>query len=215
VNKRDLKADLELCSRARDIPGLHGYKADEHGAIWSAQHNWRGYGPQIMATSTCKDGYLTVRLTTKGKRKKYRVHRLVCMAFNGLPESGQVVRHLNGDKIDNRPGNLKWGTHKENEADAVRMGEKATGERNGAVKYSERVAAGVKKWLRENPERIKRGESHYAALLTNKQAEELQKRHRVGERVCDLAREFNLNYYTAYAICKGRRYRRCGKGCVV
>jgi len=215
MNKRDLKADLELCNKAKEIPGLEGYKADANGNIWSTDSNWRGYGIRQMQPSLDKHGYLKVRLTINGKRKKFSVHRLVCMAFYGLPSEDQVVRHLNGNKVDNRVSNLAWGTRKENEADAVRLKEKATGERNGAVKYSERVAAGVKKWLRENPERIKRGESHYAALLTNKQAEELQKRHRVGERVCDLAREFNLNYYTAYAICKGRRYRRCGKRGVV
>jgi hypothetical protein len=56
-----------------------------------------------------------------GKRFIYRirgrcvkVHRLVCEAFNGPPEPGQVCMHLNENSADNRPENLAWGTQKEN-----------------------------------------------------------------------------------------------------
>ena len=203
---RDLKADLELCNKAVEIPGILGYKADLQGNIWSVEHNWRGYGERILTPEIDQHGYFRVRITKDGKRRKYAVHRLVCMAFHGLPKPGDVTRHLNGVKTDNRPENLAWGTPQENEMDAIRLGEKAKGERNGAVKYKDRVRAGIRKWVEENPDKIRRGEHCYNALLSNKQAAELRKRHLKGERVCDLAREFGLNYYTAYPICKGRRY---------
>lgn len=44
-------------------------------------------------------------------------HRLVAIKKYGKLEKGQVVRHLNGDKTDNRPENLVTGTHKENHTD--------------------------------------------------------------------------------------------------
>lgn len=49
------------------------------------------------------------------RRKTYKVHRLVCEAFNGpSPFPGAVVMHIDEDYRNNRPGNLKWGTQKEN-----------------------------------------------------------------------------------------------------
>ena len=46
--------------------------------------------------------------------KTLKVHRLVCEAFNGQPQKGQVCMHLNENATDNKPENLSWGTQKEN-----------------------------------------------------------------------------------------------------
>ena len=50
-----------------------------------------------------------------GLRKTFKVHRLVCEAFHGpQPFDGAVVMHIDDDPANNRPGNLKWATQKEN-----------------------------------------------------------------------------------------------------
>lgn len=54
------------------------------------------------------------RMTIQYKGKTYKVHRLVCEAFNGPQPDGSVCIHINEDYTDNRPENLKWGTQKEN-----------------------------------------------------------------------------------------------------
>lgn len=46
--------------------------------------------------------------------KTQKVHRLVCEAFNGPPQDGQVCMHLDEKSANNRPENLAWGTQKEN-----------------------------------------------------------------------------------------------------
>jgi hypothetical protein len=46
--------------------------------------------------------------------KTLKVHRLVCEAFNGPPQPGQICMHLNENSADNRPENLAWGTQQEN-----------------------------------------------------------------------------------------------------
>jgi hypothetical protein len=87
-----------------------------------------------MPESLDQDGYpvVLVRVASR-KRRNLRVHRAVCEAFHGpKPSPDHLVRHLDGDKANNVPTNVVWGTHAENEADAVRMGEKATGHRSGA-----------------------------------------------------------------------------------
>lgn len=45
----------------------------------------------------------------------YKIHRLICEAFNGSsPFEGAVVMHVDENAANNRPENLKWGTQKEN-----------------------------------------------------------------------------------------------------
>lgn len=46
--------------------------------------------------------------------KTAKVHRLVCEAFNGAPLPGQVCMHDDENAANNKPGNLKWGTQKQN-----------------------------------------------------------------------------------------------------
>lgn len=47
--------------------------------------------------------------------KTHRVARLVCEAFNGpSPFEDAVCMHLDENSRNNVPGNLKWGTQKEN-----------------------------------------------------------------------------------------------------
>jgi hypothetical protein len=46
--------------------------------------------------------------------KTYRVARLVCEAFNGPAADDDVCMHIDENSRNNVPGNLKWGTQKEN-----------------------------------------------------------------------------------------------------
>lgn len=63
--------------------------------------------------------------------KQVYVHRIVCATFNGPePFEGALVRHLDGDSLNNLASNLAWGTHAENSADAKEHGTL----RGGAVK---------------------------------------------------------------------------------
>lgn len=55
------------------------------------------------------------RFITVYKGKTYKVHRLVCEAFNGpAPVDSPVCMHVDENAANNRPYNLAWGTQKEN-----------------------------------------------------------------------------------------------------
>jgi len=105
-----------------------GYRVTDDGKVYSCDHNWRGYGERELSQLPHKDGYLSVRLTIGGRRKRFAVHRLVASGF--LPERpSQVheVRHLDGDKLNNAARNLAWGTPKENADDRERHGKTSRG----------------------------------------------------------------------------------------
>lgn len=50
------------------------------------------------------------------------VASLVCAAFHGPRLSGLMVRHLDGNSLNDHADNLAWGTAAENSADAIRHG---------------------------------------------------------------------------------------------
>lgn len=63
-----------------------------------------------------------VMLCVDGVQHNRMVSHLVAEAFIGPRLDGMLVLHKNDDVVDNRKVNLRYGTHKENVADAYRNG---------------------------------------------------------------------------------------------
>jgi hypothetical protein len=73
-------------------------------------------------------GYLYVILRrSDGKLVTRRINRLICEAFHGAPYDGANACHNNGLKEDNRAGNLRWDSQRENIADRKRHGTHLSG----------------------------------------------------------------------------------------
>lgn len=114
----------------RPIPGYEGlYFASSFGRI-------RNKCGKIKAQRVHESAggwlYLKTDLSKDGKRKTFRVHRLILMAFKGLPEKGQVGRHTgDGDTFNNCPENLEWGTQQQNIWDAINDGRRPRGVQRG------------------------------------------------------------------------------------
>lgn len=121
----------------KDIPGYEGYyQASSEGRIRSldrvveyvkhynygdvfAKHKMQGR----ILHQTMTSGYLGVVLQIAGKSHYPLVHRLVASAFVPNPENKPQVDHIDGDRTNNRPSNLRWVTSKENHANAIERGE--------------------------------------------------------------------------------------------
>lgn len=50
------------------------------------------------------------------------VHRMVLDTFVRPKKVGEICRHIDGNPLNNRLDNLRWGTHKENSEDRDRHG---------------------------------------------------------------------------------------------
>lgn len=93
----------------KDIKGYEGlYAVTSCGKVWSYRSQ------KFLTPSKDKDGYLQLHLHKDGKRKDYKVHRLVAEAYIPNPENKSQVNHKDEVKQHNWINNLEWVTAKEN-----------------------------------------------------------------------------------------------------
>lgn len=114
------KLELKLSIRAEVRDGCHiellakkyNLAAAEILKIISEKESLKRRSP----SRNLKNGYLYLTMNTKsGKVRACSIHRLVALAF--LPKKSKthlVVRHLDGNRHNNRVENLSWGTRSEN-----------------------------------------------------------------------------------------------------
>lgn len=94
----------------KSIPGYDGrYLIDTCGNVYSTYRN------RLLTQKLDKDGYKEVALSTRGKVKYYRVHRLVAITFIPNPNNYTIVNHKNEIRDDNEVNNLEWCTVKYND----------------------------------------------------------------------------------------------------
>jgi hypothetical protein len=108
------------------------YEVTADGRVYSLDSINRWRGKREIAQHPNSWGYPSVRLVIGGKRKRSAVHTLVAESFlPPKPSPLHQIRHLNGDKTDNRASNLAWGTAKDNADDREAHGRTARGQRHG------------------------------------------------------------------------------------
>ena len=112
------------------IPSTAGlYAADATGQIWRVKGPMTPR-PRKVKPYTGRAGYRTVPLSIKGLKFRCSVHRLVAEAFHGKCPEGFEVCHANHVRDDNRPENLRYGTHSENVCESQRDGRYFTHDNN-------------------------------------------------------------------------------------
>lgn len=106
----------------KEIEAYQGkYLISKNGEVKSVariKSNNQPIPERILKQSTDSSGYKYVSLYNEElkKNKRYRVHRLVAVAFLPNPENKEVVNHKNGIKSDNFVENLEWATYGENKS---------------------------------------------------------------------------------------------------
>lgn len=118
---------LKMIETWHDVKGYEGlYRVSDMGNVYSVR---RG---KLLKTPTNSQNRRTVTLYKNGK-KHFSVYRLVAAAFL---EGDGIVRHLNGDSLDDRLENLSYGTHKQNTHDRIAHGTMFYGEDVHNSKFS-------------------------------------------------------------------------------
>lgn len=100
-----------------DIPGFPDYIAHRDGFIYSYLTN------KFLSPGHTRGGYESVGLSSEGQVTQWRVNRLICTVFHGEPpEDKPLALHNNGNNVDNRAVNLRWGDSLDNTQDSIAHG---------------------------------------------------------------------------------------------
>lgn len=108
----------------RPIAGFEGrYEISDLGRVASLPTRTWPTRRLLALTTRKRDGYVVAVLRRDNRQFNRKVHQLVCEAFNGArPEWATLVRHRDGNPANNTPANVAWGTHSQNNLDAVAHG---------------------------------------------------------------------------------------------
>jgi len=90
---------MEIWKKIKEYEGI--YEVSNKGRIKNTE--------KILKPSTATTGYKKIELSRNGKRKSYKVHRLVALMFLGENPSGKtIINHKDGNPINNHVENLEW-----------------------------------------------------------------------------------------------------------
>jgi len=125
----------------KPTPSFPGYEASSLGRvrISSPGKSCHRLSPDGVLTNRVSErGYYLVHLRLGGKRYGRATHRLVADAWLGPPPAGLEVNHIDGNKLNNAPGNLEYITRGENIRHAYSMGlrERKRGARGACAKLT-------------------------------------------------------------------------------
>lgn len=137
----------------KKIPGYENYQISDLGNV---RNNLGKFMTQRLNGTRENNKYLSVHLMAnipglgwKERGKILSVHRLVALAFHGIPTKGKNCCHKNDIKTDNRLENLYWGTASDNAKDSIKNGtfnfpHPGFGEKHHSVKFSDEIIAKIR-----------------------------------------------------------------------
>jgi hypothetical protein len=146
----------------KEIEYAPGYFITEDGKVWSFKDAAKK--GRVLRAHLSTGGYRQVTLSVKGKPLYRKVSRLVAEAYCEKPDGTYLVRHLDGDQLNDRADNLRWGTQLDNARDRA-----ANGRQAGQV-----------------------GADHFGAKLNVADVLTIRNRYDAGERPCIIALDYPI-----------------------
>lgn len=133
----------------KELPGYEGwYEVSDAGRVRSlprlivhSDGRKRNYPSVVLSQYTDDFGYAKVTINRNGKDWRAHVHHLVALAFHGPRPGGMWVCHYDGNRLNNRPENLRYDTPAGNHADSKRHG---TSTRPSTRKLTDETVAAIR-----------------------------------------------------------------------
>ncbi len=143
----------------RIVPRFPDYEISNDGRLRRATDHTNKKAGLLIRCRVSRNGYPIYNLTGDDGRITVNAHRIVAWVFLPAPSHGEtMVLHADDNKLNCCDGNLRWGTGKDNSADAKRNGRLALGDKHPCA---------AKPWTRP------RGESHARAKLTEQDVRQI------------------------------------------
>ena len=140
-HRPDSAVKVQGLERWRHAVGFPGYLVSNHGRVFSDRSK------KYLRPQPAGRGHLRVSFRREGETVLMLLHRVVLMAFVGPCPEGQEGLHYDDDPTNNRLGNLRWGTRRENRQDAIRNERLRGGKQVGQALYRSQVVS-IKRYLR-------------------------------------------------------------------
>lgn len=130
--------------RCLSFMGYSSYAVTSFGKVFS-------YKTMSFLNPHVNYGYLRVSLRDdKGRKKTYRIHRLVGMAYFPKSEWNEVINHKDGNRSNNNISNLEWCSQSHNVKHAHAAGLVKNSARTSQRKISEDIARSVCEMIVKN-----------------------------------------------------------------
>lgn len=177
----------------RPINGYEGlYEISDCGCVRSLKFGKVKY----LRNAKDRDGYDRICLCRDGKKKWFKVHRLVWEAFVGKIPDGMQIDHINTIRDDNRLINLRCVTCSENHANPITAERHLEGTREAAKRRSKDP-----KWVEATRE-ANRNRCSKPILQLDKQTDEIIRRWDCAR---DAWREIGINQGSISQCCNNKR----------
>lgn len=130
------------------VPGYEGfYEVSDLGRVRSLPHRDRRgifHHGIVRKPQRAGKGYMALGLSAHGVITARYVHHLVTLAFLGECPPGQEILHGDDNRANNRLDNLRYDTHRANQAEAVARDRTAHGVRNARTKVTPEIVAQIR-----------------------------------------------------------------------
>ena len=115
----------KITFRYNNIPDYPGYYVSRRGNVYT--HKLKGsnkgtLGKWYRLKTHLNHGYPHIILWKNGKRRMFKVHRLVAMVYIPNPNNYPIVCHKDNDKSNPYYQNLYWGTILDNNLQCIHDG---------------------------------------------------------------------------------------------
>ena len=86
---------------------------------------------RLLKNTISSTGYYVIDLYKNGKGKKFKIHRLIAIAFIHNLENLQIIDHIDKNKLNNSLDNLRWTTQRNNCYNKIRKTQNSTSKYRG------------------------------------------------------------------------------------